>query len=248
MIISKNYNYDVYIIDQFNNDKFNKGILLNIGYFISKIHKNYDRYIFHDVDSYPTQEMFNWYFKYPKLNIHYASPWLKYKYSFDQFLGGVIGFNNTDFEKINGFPNTFQGWGGEDDAILFRCLTNNVSISRISHKKDKIINKSIVYSDELSKLSYILEEHDKPKPNEINTKKKENLLSDFKNWMKDGLLQINNLNIIYKKYNYNYFIKNYNKFNRNITNNFRNLSNYKVDKKMDNSKPNIYVFIVNYKI
>jgi hypothetical protein len=90
-----------------NNEKFNRGILLNIGYYIAKQNCNYDRYIFHDVDSYPPQPLFDLYFQYINYNIHYASSYLDYKYKYDQFLGGVVGLTSNDFEKINGYPNTF---------------------------------------------------------------------------------------------------------------------------------------------
>jgi len=103
-------------INRINNfDKFNRGLLLNIGYYIAKKNKSYDRcksydrYILHDVDSYPDQDLFNLYFSNLDKNIHYASPYLDYKYKFDNFLGGVFGINSTDFEKINGFPNNFFG-------------------------------------------------------------------------------------------------------------------------------------------
>jgi hypothetical protein len=62
---------------------------LNIGIKISQsvLNNTYDRYIFHDVDSYPTQELFNLYSTLYKKNIHYASPYLNYKYTYDQFMG-----------------------------------------------------------------------------------------------------------------------------------------------------------------
>ena len=31
-----------------------------------------------------------------------------------------MSFSTTLFEAINGYPNTFWGWGGEDDALLVR--------------------------------------------------------------------------------------------------------------------------------
>ena len=119
---------DFYIIDQNNADKFNRGLLLNLGYIIAK-RKHYDRYIFHDIDSYPDDDLFELYHKYIDMNIHYASPYLGYKYTNYNFLGGVIGLKGPDFERINGFPNTFFGWGGEDDALYNRIVKNNIKIT-----------------------------------------------------------------------------------------------------------------------
>ena len=39
-----------------------------------------------------------------------------------RYFGGVVAFNQEDFEKINGFPNTFWGWGGEDDEMYSRIV------------------------------------------------------------------------------------------------------------------------------
>ena len=48
------------MIEQANTQKFNRGILLNIGFDLAK-KKNYDYYIFHDVDSLPDEELMNLY-------------------------------------------------------------------------------------------------------------------------------------------------------------------------------------------
>jgi hypothetical protein len=45
----------------------------------------------------------------------------KYKESInDKFLGRVLRISKSKFKQMNGFPNTFYGWGGEDDALLHR--------------------------------------------------------------------------------------------------------------------------------
>ena len=38
-----------------------------------------------------------------------------------KYFGGIVSFNSTDMNAINGFPNTFWGWGGEDDEMQKRC-------------------------------------------------------------------------------------------------------------------------------
>jgi hypothetical protein len=140
---NENHNYDIYIIDQNNFDRFNRGLILNIGYYIAKKNHNYDRFIFHDVDSYPSQELFNLYFSFLDKNIHYASPYLGYKYNYDAFFGGVIGMKGNDFEKINGFPSSFFGWGGEDDSLYNRVVYNNIKIYFGTEWPDKV--KDIIY-------------------------------------------------------------------------------------------------------
>jgi hypothetical protein len=233
---SKNHNFDIYIVDQHNTYKFNKGILLNTCYNITKKNKKYDRYIFHDVDSYPTQELFNIYFKYIDKNIHFASPFLDYKYTYNDFFGGVVSFNGPDFEKINGYPNNFYGWGGEDDALLNRCILNNITIYRISHENEKL--PEIKFSGK-SILSYILPEHDKPNIEEYNYEKQDNILNDLINWKLNGLNQINDHNITYKKYNYTNFIDTY---NYNDYNQYKLLSDY------NEKKEQINIYKIKFKV
>ena len=199
---------DTFIIDQNNADKFNRGFLLNIGYLIAKKNYNYDRYIFHDVDSYPDEELFKLYFNFINYNIHYASPELGYKYTFDNFLGGVFGSTKEDFEKVNGFPNDFFGWGGEDDAFYNRYAKYDIKIYRPS------------------KGSYILEDHEGPTKSEKNDKKFENILRDLSNYSKNGLGQLMDLFIYLKKYDINEFISNYEIIDRSDANNSESIQSY----------------------
>lgn len=39
---------------------------------------------------------------------------------YNEFFGGVSGLTVEQFFKINGFPNAFWGWGGEDDDLWNR--------------------------------------------------------------------------------------------------------------------------------
>ena len=50
--------------------------------------------------------------------------WLKNKLKgkFSPFFGAAISFDINLFKKINGYPNHFWGWGGEDDALIYRIV------------------------------------------------------------------------------------------------------------------------------
>jgi hypothetical protein len=212
-----NHNFDLYIIDQNNYDKFSRGMLLNIGFYIANKNYDYDRYIFHDVDSYPSQELYDLYFSFLDYNIHYASPNLEYKYNYDAFVGGVIGINGNDYKKVNGFSNIFFGWGGEDDSFYNRMVINNIKIFRPS------------------KGSYILEKHDEPMKNELNLKKQINILNDLKNWQRDGLIQVDSYFINYKYFELDFFLKTYEQRETNIQNNSNLLYKYQKNKKLINT-------------
>ena len=191
---------DIYIIDQNNADKFNRGLLLNLGYLIAKKHYNYDRYIFHDVDSYPDEYLFKLYFKYIDYNIHYASPYLGYKYTFYTFFGGINGFKKEDFEKINGFPNTFFGWGAEDNSLFDRCAVNNIEIYRPG------------------KGSYTLEDHDGPTSAQTNYKRGKKMIGDLKNYKSNGVKQLLDYFINLKYFDIDEFINTYQIIDTNHTN------------------------------
>lgn len=193
---------DVYVIDQNNADLFNRGLLLNIGFEIASSVKKYNRYIFHDVDSYPEQILYDLYFKHFDKTIHFASPYLDYKYNFYTFFGGIVGMSEEDYKKINGFPNSFFGHAGEDDAMLNRIVANNLT-NVVRPNKGK----------------YILVDHDKPTTLETNKKKKKNVLNDLTNWKSDGLKQLKNIFLNVKKYpSYATFLATYETENTNITN------------------------------
>jgi hypothetical protein len=183
-----NENFDIYIVEQNDNKKFNKGVLYNFGFLIASSKKNYDFYIFNDVDSLPDKNLIKQYY-YDKKNgdniIHYASPYLDYKYQYPDFFGGCIGISKDLYIKINGFPNNFYGWGGEDDSFYNRIA---------------LLNKE-VYRPNIG--SFILLEHDPPKKEELNIIKKKNILDDLKNWNKNGL----NNNDKFYKINDNFKIK-----------------------------------------
>lgn len=42
---------------------------------------------------------------------------------YTEFFGGVSGLTVEQFRKINGFPNAFWGWGGEDDDLWNRFVS-----------------------------------------------------------------------------------------------------------------------------
>lgn len=117
--------YHIYIIEQSNdNRKFNRGKLLNIGfdYALKRSMKHppkHNVFIFHDVDLLPQPDVSEWYATYPTKPIHIARVWDRYSNN-EKYFGGIVSFSETDMKRINGYPNTFWGWGGEDDEMQKR--------------------------------------------------------------------------------------------------------------------------------
>lgn len=119
--------YHLYIVEQSDDKrKFNRGKLLNIGFDLAtKSGRKHDVFIFHDVDLLPSPELGKWYAKMPTKPIHIARVWDRYSNN-PKYFGGVVSFSKSDFRRINGYPNTFWGWGGEDDELQNRLERNGI--------------------------------------------------------------------------------------------------------------------------
>lgn len=108
---------------------FNKGILLNTGFNISR--QDGDYFCTHDVDHVPAQPYID--YSYPEknprhLSVQSQSTYWELPYSY--LVGGVTCYTNAQFEKLNGYSNDFWGWGGEDDEMAQRFEATSTKISR----------------------------------------------------------------------------------------------------------------------
>jgi hypothetical protein len=163
-------------------NKFNRGALLNIGYLLNP---DFDTYVFHDVDLLPNESMYNIYAtKYDRHDIiHFAGGWDRY--SGNDYIGGVTLMGNDIFRAINGFPNDYWGWGGEDDEIKRRLTTIRLYSNLV---KIKIPNSFI-------DLEHIKTAQDKRTLLKSNLKELDNLIKQeqarehIKNWNVNGLNQ-----------------------------------------------------------
>ena len=118
----------ILIIEQSKDkNKFNRGKLLNIGFELatSKSSSKSDIFIFHDVDLLPDLDLVASYATYPETPLHFARRWERYSKN-PEYFGGVVAFCMEDFYKINGYPNSYWGWGGEDDELMRRYKEANL--------------------------------------------------------------------------------------------------------------------------
>ncbi|KAJ0011958.1 hypothetical protein NQD34_012933 [Periophthalmus magnuspinnatus] len=139
--------YGIYIINQLGEDTFNRAKLLNVGYSEALKDAEYDCFIFSDVDLIPMDDR-NLYHCYDQPR-HFAIAMDKFGFRlpYAGYFGGVSGLSKKQFLKINGFPNEYWGWGGEDDDIYNRITLNGMKVSRpdvrigryrmIKHERDK---------------------------------------------------------------------------------------------------------------
>ncbi|VDP34033.1 unnamed protein product [Soboliphyme baturini] len=113
---------------------FNKGKLMNVGYLFAKALRHHSCYIFHDVDLLP-EDIRNVYAcdQNPR-HLAVAVDTLNYRLIYNQLMGGVTVFTDTQFQAVNGFANYYWGWGAEDEDIYYRVLYANYTVQRDPEK------------------------------------------------------------------------------------------------------------------
>ncbi|XP_071135927.1 beta-1,4-N-acetylgalactosaminyltransferase bre-4-like [Mytilus edulis] len=122
--------YGIYVVEQNGSSKFNRAMLMNIGYAEAmKIH-DYQCFVFHDVDLIPENDK-NIY-NCPKQPRHMSVAVDKFKYRlpYTAIFGGVSSLTKEQFQKVNGFPNRYFGWGGEDDDMWNRIHNAGYKVIR----------------------------------------------------------------------------------------------------------------------
>jgi hypothetical protein len=129
-------NFHIYIIEQSSDGElFNIGKLKNIGFELASMDEKFSHYVFSDIDTIPDYDLMDYYIKTPKNVLSLAirgTRWedknLKNREVLKPFLGALISFSSKLFTKINGYPNNFWGWGGEDDAMKYRLKFKNIKV------------------------------------------------------------------------------------------------------------------------
>ncbi|KAJ0023537.1 hypothetical protein NQD34_003436 [Periophthalmus magnuspinnatus] len=124
--------YGVYVINQDGDATFNRAKLLNIGYREALKDYDYECFVFSDVDLIPMDDR-NTYkcFNQPR-HLSVSMDKFGFRLPYNQYFGGVSSMSKEQYLKINGFPNNYWGWGGEDDDIYNRLASRGMSISRPS--------------------------------------------------------------------------------------------------------------------
>lgn len=123
--------YGIYIVNQAGNSTFNRAKLLNVGVKEALKDEEWNCLFLHDVDLIPENDH-NLYTCDPWNPRHVSVAMNKFGYSlpYSHYFGGVSALTPNQYMKINGFPNEYWGWGGEDDDIATRVRLAGMKISR----------------------------------------------------------------------------------------------------------------------
>ena len=126
---------------------------MNIGFKEAMDRQVFDCFIFHDVDLLPEDDrnphtcpevgmprhlsvsidIFGYmYSRLCNKTIHYALTKTIQSTSpiGENHFGGVVSMATADFVAVNGFSNSFWGWGGEDDDLFQRIRARNLTVQR----------------------------------------------------------------------------------------------------------------------
>ncbi|XP_051993092.1 beta-1,4-galactosyltransferase 1-like [Xyrauchen texanus] len=139
--------YGVYIIEQDGDVTFNRAKLLNVGYVEALKEYDYDCFIFSDVDIIPMDDRNIYKCSSQPRHLSVSMDKFGFRLPYKHYFGGVSAMSKQQFQRINGFPNKYWGWGGEDDDIFKRLHYRGMDISRpsgdigkcrmIRHKRDE---------------------------------------------------------------------------------------------------------------
>ncbi|KAF6034756.1 B4GALT3 [Bugula neritina] len=123
--------YTIFVVNQIQGSKFNRAMLMNIGFMEAMKRDRYTCVIFHDVDLIPFNDKSL--YRCPKYSTRHLSVYIDkfdYRLPYKEILGGVVAISSHLFIKANGYSNQFFGWGGEDDDFQRRCESKGVNIVR----------------------------------------------------------------------------------------------------------------------
>ena len=122
--------YKIYVIEQADTKEWNRGVLYNAGFQIAATNDRTSLFINCNTDYQIPEEPLPDEFFYQSngfLDLH----------GYEGGLGSFCAFYADAYEKCNGFPSNFWGWGGEDYAIKRRIYFAGIAI----HRPDHLYNK-----------------------------------------------------------------------------------------------------------
>ncbi|KAK0419169.1 hypothetical protein QR680_013991 [Steinernema hermaphroditum] len=105
----QNLDFRFVLAEQLGTEVFNKGRVMNAG-FIAAEKLGVDCVFFHDVDMLPQRT-------------DVPEP-------YNILAGGVLSLTIKDYKSLNGYSNSYWGWGGEDDDMGKRILTKGMKLIR----------------------------------------------------------------------------------------------------------------------
>ncbi|CAD5215419.1 unnamed protein product [Bursaphelenchus xylophilus] len=117
------------VTEQYGDDLFNKGRIMNAAFQLA-VKLKVDCVIFHDVDMFPQDDRTP--YDCPDTPRHLGAfvSNLGYQLWYKEIVGGALAIRIEDYLAVNGYSNLYWAWGGEDDDMGKRILSQNYTIER----------------------------------------------------------------------------------------------------------------------
>uniref|UniRef100_A0A182SGI5 Uncharacterized protein n=1 Tax=Anopheles maculatus TaxID=74869 RepID=A0A182SGI5_9DIPT len=154
LLMKQQLEYGIYIVEQTAGSSFNRAALMNIGFVEAMKQKNWECMVFHDIDLLPMDDRNLYTCPDQPRHMSVAVDTFGFKLPYSTIFGGVSAMTEKQFRMVNGFSNSFWGWGGEDDDMSnrlkhvgFHIARYPVNIARytmLNHKKEKANPKRYV--------------------------------------------------------------------------------------------------------
>ncbi|NXJ68204.1 B4GT4 galactosyltransferase, partial [Rostratula benghalensis] len=163
--------YGIYVIHQAGSTKFNRAKLLNVGYLEALKEANWDCFVFHDVDLVPENDFNSYKCDTQPKHLVVGRNSTGYRLRYKGYFGGVTALTREQFSNVNGFSNSYWGWGGEDDDLRIRVEMHKMKVVRPSAEVGR----------------YTMIFHKRDRGNEVNQGRMKLLRQVSKTWNTDGL-------------------------------------------------------------
>uniref|UniRef100_A0A2P2HZS0 Beta-1,4-N-acetylgalactosaminyltransferase n=1 Tax=Hirondellea gigas TaxID=1518452 RepID=A0A2P2HZS0_9CRUS len=127
--------YRIIVVDQDNNEPYNRGKILNIGYMeslqVSPPGPEQQCVVLHDVDLLPLNDLNLYACTNMPRHMTVAVDTFRFQLPYSEIAGGAVALLAAQFEAINGFSNRYSGWGGEDDDFNNRINNQGLHMVRL---------------------------------------------------------------------------------------------------------------------
>ncbi|XP_030648569.1 beta-1,4-galactosyltransferase 4 [Chanos chanos] len=163
--------YGIYVIHQAGEVTFNRAKLLNVGYLEALKDYTWDCFILHDVDLVPENDHNLYMCDTQPKHLVVGRNSTGYRLRYNGYFGGVTAMTRDQFSRVNGFSNTYWGWGGEDDDLRTRVTLQNMKVVRPPK--------------EVARYTMIF--HHRDSGNEVNKDRGRLLTRTSRVWRTDGL-------------------------------------------------------------
>lgn len=146
MLYTQQIEYRIFLVEQSGNDRFNRGKLMNVGFTEALKYDNFDCFVFHDADLLPENDKNLYLCDNNVRQLSSAIDEMRYHVMYYNYAGGVVATKKETFMKINGYANSYWGWGNEDDDFSARLQSAGIFLTRppeyigrfkmVRHKKE----------------------------------------------------------------------------------------------------------------